>query len=80
MTQAADQVLQSALALSPEERRDVLEELLRSLDGPEAELDQSWMDEIQRRIDEIESGAVQMIPAEEVFSRMDERARGRKSN
>ena len=34
------------------------------------ELSSEWQAEIDRRIEEIDSGAVEMIPAEEVFARL----------
>ena len=38
-----------------------------------AEVEAAWGDEIKRRLDEIDSGAVQMIPHEEVLARLDAR-------
>jgi len=34
-------------------------------------LESAWGDEIKRRLDEIDSGAVEMIPLEDVLARMD---------
>ena len=56
-------VLSEALALPPDERADVAVTLLESLEEPEDEgVEQAWAEEIRRRIQEVESGAVQTIP------------------
>lgn len=36
----------------------------------EAEIEAAWGDEIKRRLEEIDSGAVELIPGEEVMERM----------
>ena len=59
-----------AKALAPEDRARLAEELLASLDPHEAEIDTAWDQEIGRRIDEIESGKVQMIPADQAFAQV----------
>lgn len=56
-----------ALHLGSTERAKLAQKLLLSLDNlPEAELDQLWLDEAERRAREIDKGRVQLIPAEEV--------------
>ena len=58
-----------AKALSNEDRARLAEELLDSLHGDsDAEADAAWDREIERRVAEVESGAVQLIPAEEVHA------------
>jgi putative addiction module component (TIGR02574 family) len=42
-----------------------------------AELDSAWGAEIERRIDELDSGSVQAVPLEEVLARMDARLKQR---
>lgn len=39
----------------------------------EAEVSAAWDNEIKRRLDDIDSGKVKMIPGEEVLARMDAR-------
>ena len=39
-------------------------------EGTEAEITAAWEVEIKRRLDEMDSGAVQMIPGEEVMAKM----------
>jgi len=68
MTPQASEVLEKALALSPEERGMLIDHLIESLDeGPAEEgAEEAWSDEIKRRVDEIRSGKVEMIPGEQV--------------
>ena len=57
-----------ALGLPPDERAKLAHELLESLDElSPAELDVLWLDEAERRLKELDAGAVQVIPAEEVY-------------
>ena len=57
-----------ALGLSPEERARLAERLLASLEGiAEPEAEALWLAEAQRRLAELESGAVVGTPADEVF-------------
>jgi putative addiction module component (TIGR02574 family) len=72
MTEEASDILRRALALPSEARAAIANSLLESLDeGPADEgVEAAWSDEIQRRIEEIDSGKVQLIPYEEVRRRL----------
>jgi putative addiction module component (TIGR02574 family) len=68
MTTQAEQILQSALSLPPDERERIAESLLLSLGGEtQEEIDAAWAEEIKRRIESIDKGEVKMIPADEVM-------------
>jgi len=68
MGNSPKEVRSAALSMTPKERAKLAEELLASLDGPQRnEVDAAWAEEIERRIDEMESGKVKGIPAEDVF-------------
>lgn len=56
-----------ALKLDAGERARLAEHLIASLDE-DAELDAAWEAEIQKRINQIDSGQVQMLSANEVLS------------
>jgi putative addiction module component (TIGR02574 family) len=72
MTEEASEILKRALALPSEARAAIASSLLESLDeGPTDEsVEAAWSDEIKRRIEEIDSGKVQLIPYEEVRRRL----------
>jgi putative addiction module component (TIGR02574 family) len=56
-----------ALQLSGEERAELAQKLLLSLEVPtELEIEKEWMIEAYRRARELDAGIVQPIPAEEV--------------
>jgi putative addiction module component (TIGR02574 family) len=57
-----------ALGLAPAHRAKLAHELLESLDAlsPE-EMDELWLDESERRLQELDAGHVQLVPAEEVY-------------
>jgi putative addiction module component (TIGR02574 family) len=68
MSPCAQQVLEEALALPEDERTDLVEALLESLDAPAeppAEVEAAWTEEIARRLKDVEAGAVKPIPWEE---------------
>jgi putative addiction module component (TIGR02574 family) len=74
MTQAAQQVLEVAMALSDEERAELfvrLEDAMRGFATPE--IAEAWDEEIARRIKEIDEGTVETISAEEVHRRLGEK-------
>jgi putative addiction module component (TIGR02574 family) len=74
MSNSPSEVRSAALSMKPKERAKLAEQLLASLDGPERnEIDAAWAEEIERRIDEMESGKVKGIPAEEVFKKYQRR-------
>ncbi|HJW99164.1 MAG TPA: addiction module protein [Terriglobales bacterium] len=69
MSPKVAEVLDKALELSSHERGLLIDRLVESLDeAPRDEgVDAAWADEIKRRVDEIRSGKVKMIPGEEVL-------------
>ncbi|MGH9361414.1 MAG: addiction module protein, partial [Thermoanaerobaculia bacterium] len=60
-------VLDHALELPEEERADLADRLLASLEEePDLEVEEAWRHEVARRLEELRSGAVKTIPWEEV--------------
>jgi putative addiction module component (TIGR02574 family) len=71
MTQKSQVVLEEALKLSPNERAEVVEQLIASLEeAPDTNVEQAWQEEVQRRLQQIERGEVKTIPWEEVQRRL----------
>ena len=67
----AEEVLSAALELEPGDRAKVASELLASLDdAEEPDASRLWVAEIERRVREIDSGAVKLIPWPEVRARV----------
>ena len=69
MSQKVAEVLDKAMALSIDERGLLIDRLVESLDDapPEEGVDEAWADEIKRRVDEIRTGKVKMIPGDQVL-------------
>jgi putative addiction module component (TIGR02574 family) len=71
MSTVLAELKQRAAQLSDNERAELALALIRSLDGePDADVDEAWRTEVERRIGEIERGEVQLIPGDEVFARL----------
>jgi putative addiction module component (TIGR02574 family) len=73
-----DQTRQFALELPYDDRARLSRELWESLHPPpenlsQEEIDASWDAEIKRRLDDIDSGTVELAPLEDVLVRMDAR-------
>jgi putative addiction module component (TIGR02574 family) len=65
-----EKVRSDALNLSEAERAELAHSLVSSLDGPaDADADAEWETEILRRLDQIDSGAAELIDREELRRR-----------
>lgn len=70
MTDQLAELIKRGRALPPDEREHLVDQLLESLnERAVGDLNPEWQAEIARRVAEIDSGAVQGIPAEEVFEK-----------
>jgi len=80
MTPQVSALLEKAMALSTQERGMLIDHLIESLDDSPADegVEAAWADEIKRRVDEIRSGKVEMIPGEQVRRMLTERLNGKK--
>ena len=71
MTSRSSELLQEALALSPDERAEMAERLLSSLDTPlTRRIEDLWADEAESRLDAFERGEIKTVAAKEVFEQM----------
>lgn len=77
MKATLEQVAEDISELSPQDRLELLARLIRELESKEnlapAEIEAAWDQEISRRLEEIDSGKVKLIPAEEVFAKIQAR-------
>lgn len=77
MSATLEQVTEEVRELSLPDRKELLARLIRDLEPEEnlspAEIEAAWDQEISRRVEEIDSGKVKLIPAEEVFARIQAR-------
>lgn len=71
MASAVDIIEAQIRALSKPDKEALLRVLLEELDGPpDPEVEAAWLEEVQRRDNELSSGNVKGIPAEDVFARL----------
>lgn len=69
MPTLVEELTARAKALSPEDRALLAEELLDSLQAaPDADAEAAWEREIERRVSEIESGTVALVPADDLHA------------
>jgi putative addiction module component (TIGR02574 family) len=77
MKRPAKDIVNAAIRLPENDRLEIVEELLASLEPQSDEdVDAAWAAEVERRSDEIKQGIVRPIPWEEVKSQARERVRG----
>ena len=69
MSSLSQTLTAQALELPARERIEMVEQLLSSLDKPDAELDQIWAVEAEARIDAYERGELKAISAQDVLSK-----------
>ncbi len=71
MSRDLKDIAAEALELPPSSRAELASQLLDSLDDlSEAENEQLWAREAERRYAEYKAGNIEAVPAEEVFARL----------
>jgi len=56
--------------LPVEERAKIADGILKTLNKPNPDIDARWMEEVERRAKEVESGEVEMISGDEVMDEL----------
>lgn len=70
---AKDAVLAAALNLSPAERADLAEQLLRSVEAQEvdaAEVDAAWAEEVERRDRAVDDGTEELLDGDGIVDKL----------
>jgi putative addiction module component (TIGR02574 family) len=71
MAKLAEEIYKRALDLDEKERADLIGRLIESLDTEvESGVEAAWLAEIERRMEDLDSGKAQSIPWEEVRARL----------
>ena len=63
-------LIDEAVALPVEERVLMVDSLLRSLNQPESGIDDKWIIVARKRLAEMRSGSVEIVPGDKVFERI----------
>jgi putative addiction module component (TIGR02574 family) len=64
---SAEELLDEAMKLKPEERLTLVEGLIKSLDEPDKKLDEIWAEEAEKRLSAYRNGKLEGVPMEEIF-------------
>ncbi len=76
MSTVSDKVMDEVLSLPADARMSLVEKLLASLNLPtQPEIDRVWAEEAERRVAQIDRGEVELIPGEEVFTKLRQKHR-----
>ena len=71
MAKSARELFEEAMRLDPEERATLIRLLIEAFDAEVEEgVEEAWRVEIERRMAELDSGAVETVPWEEVRARL----------
>jgi putative addiction module component (TIGR02574 family) len=62
------EILQSAKALTPMERMELVDMILGSVSANDAEVDTAWAQEAERRVQRIDSGEMALTSVQEVLA------------
>lgn len=62
-----NELLEQALTLNINERTKLIDELFKSIDKPDEEIDQIWADEANRRLEAYRKGELKTVPMEDIF-------------
>jgi putative addiction module component (TIGR02574 family) len=71
MNERVKKLTEEIRKLSPEDRADLMDELLvLTYREPDPEIEKAWLEEIDRRLDSLERGEAKTIPLEEAIARL----------
>jgi putative addiction module component (TIGR02574 family) len=74
MARSARELFEEAMRLDPAERAALMRLLIDTLDAESEEAaEEAWRAEVERRIAELDSGAVEAVPWEELRARLYQR-------
>lgn len=62
-----NEVLEQALELKANDRSKLIDELLKSLDKPDIEMDEVWASEADSRLEAYRKGEIKAVPMEDIF-------------
>jgi putative addiction module component (TIGR02574 family) len=64
------ELIEAVLQLSPVERFILVDSVMKSLDKPDEDLNEVWLDEAERRLKAYDEGRLGAVPMEQVFTRI----------
>ena len=73
MTTATMDLMEKVKLLPIDMKIELVDKILESLTPNQKEIDELWKVEVERRIDDLESGKAKTVPGEQVFANIRER-------
>jgi len=67
------EIIQEAASLPIEERAMVVDSLLKTLNPPDADIEEEWVKVAKKRLAELRSGHMKAVPGDEVFPKIRQR-------
>ena len=64
-----DKIFKEALVLPIQEKSELIEQLIKSLDEPDPSIDEFWKKEAEARIDAYEEGSLSSVSVREAVSK-----------
>jgi putative addiction module component (TIGR02574 family) len=64
----SNEIINEAINLKPQERYLIIETLVKSLNQPDEEIEQIWIEESQKRLNEYKEGKLKTLSYKDVFS------------
>ena len=61
------EIIDEALTLKPQERYVVIENLVRSLNEPNLEIEKLWIEESIKRVEAVKNGTLKTVSYKDVF-------------
>ena len=62
-----DEIIEEAIHLKPQDRYLVIENLIYSLDNPDTEIDEQWIEESLKRVRACREGSLKTVTYDEAF-------------
>ena len=73
MTALAEKIYDEVLDLPADQRLGLIDRLLESINPSIASIQEAWVKEAEKRLENYRQGKIQAIPGEEVFRRLQDR-------
>ena len=64
---STQELLKEVLSMKPQERYQIVEEILKSLDEPDERIDALWKVEAEKRVKAVKDGTIKTIPLEDIL-------------
>lgn len=62
------EIIESVLKLSPQEKLMIVDSILKSLDEPDKEIEEIWLEESEKRLKLFREGKLKGIPFEQLIN------------